>query len=461
MKRIKWKKWTSLVLAVFCVLQIMPQEVKAAEYWPEGPAIDTPSAIVMEVSTGTVLYEKNADQQLYPASITKIMTTLLAIENCSMDEVVTFSEDAVYKNEGDTSHISRDIGEQMTVEQCLYGVMLASANECAWAIAEHVGGTEEHFVEMMNEKAAELGCTNTHFNNPNGLPDEQHYTSARDMALIAQEAYKNETFRIITGTARYTIPPTNKHVDSTPLQNHNEMLYPWKHQQYKYEYCTGGKTGFTRVANSTLVTYAEKDGMSLVCVVMNTVSPAHWLDSTTLFDYCFDNFQVWNVSENETRYTDDTQKNAGTLNGNKAFASLDENACIVLPKTAEFNDTSVEVKKNETSDTVVGDLAYTYMDRQVGQADIVVADEEVKSFEFDNEKEEETGNNGKTVQINPLKIILILLGIAALMVILFLVRRAADNFYIFRHNMEVRKFSKKQKKKSKRKTNLSFRGRRR
>lgn len=443
-------------MAAFCLLTSFPQKVEAAEYWPEGPTIDTPSAIVMEVSTGTVLYEKNADQQLYPASITKIMTTLLAIENCSMDEIVIFSKDAVYKNEGDTSHISRDVGEEMTVEQCLYGIMLASANECAWAIAEHVGGTEEHFVEMMNEKAKELGCTNTHFNNPNGLPDEQHYTSARDMALISQAAYKNETFRIITGTARYTIPPTNKHSDPTPLQNHNEMLYPWKYTQFKYEYCTGGKTGFTKVANSTLVTYAEKDGMTLVCVVMNTISPAQWLDSTTLFDYCFDNFQMWNIADNENRYENEVNQNVGSLNDYPAYAQIDKDAQIVLPKTAEFQDTTAKVNQDTTSDKVVGELSYTYMGRQVGKADIVVTDTDVKMFDFDNVEDAEK----KTLHINPLIVILILLGVLALVVIFFVVRRAADNFYIMRHNIEVRKYSKKQKRKKK-KSNLSFRSKRR
>ena len=146
------------------------------------------------------------------------MTTLLALENSDLNEVVTFSDDAINNTEG--SGIYRDYGEQMTMEQCLYAVMLNSANECAYAVAEHVGGTVEHFVDMMNEKAAELGCTNTHFANPHGLFDENHYTTAHDMALIAKAAYQNETFRIITGTARYTIPPTNKHDEPTDLQNH-------------------------------------------------------------------------------------------------------------------------------------------------------------------------------------------------------------------------------------------------
>ena len=211
-----WKKAACVALSLLYFLQIKPQVVQAADYWPEGPEVQSPSVILMEMSTGTVLYEKNSDERNYPASITKIMTTLLALENSDLNEVVTFSDDAINNTEG--SGIYRDYGEQMTMEQCLYAVMLNSANECAYAVAEHVGGTVEHFVDMMNEKAAELGCTNTHFANPHGLFDENHYTTAHDMALIAKAAYQNETFRIITGTARYTIPPTNKHDEPTDLQ---------------------------------------------------------------------------------------------------------------------------------------------------------------------------------------------------------------------------------------------------
>ena len=211
-----WKKAACVALSLLYFLQIKPQVVQAADYWPEGPEVQSPSVILMEMSTGTVLYEKNSDERNYPASITKIMTTLLALENSDLNEVVTFSDDAINNTEG--SGIYRDYGEQMTMEQCLYAVMLNSANECAYAVAEHVGGTVEHFVDMMNEKAAELGCTNTHFANPHGLFDENHYTTAHDMALIAKAAYQNETLRIITGTARYTIPPTNKHDEPTDLQ---------------------------------------------------------------------------------------------------------------------------------------------------------------------------------------------------------------------------------------------------
>lgn len=439
--RKSWKKKICMLLSAVCLIAASPAEVKAADYWPEAPVVDSPSVILMEMNTGAVLYEKNSMEKNYPASITKILTTLIALENSELNEVVTFSDAAIDNTEG--SGIARDYGEQMSMEQCLYAVMLASANECAYAVAEHVGGTVENFVDMMNRKAAELGCTSTHFSNPHGLFDENHYTSAHDMALIAKAAYENETFRIIIGTARYTIPPTNKHEEETALQNHNEMLYPWQHLEYRYEYCTGGKTGYTDVARSTLVTFAEKDGMKLACVVMRTESPSQWTDSIKLFNFAFDNFQLYNVADNETKYDTSEAIEVGALNQNKAFVDLDRNACIVLPKTIAFSDATSEVIYGETDQNVVGTLAYTYAGRQVGSADIVRTGVEVQGFVFDDEKpaveEKET-----TVRVNPVMILLVVAAVGLLILLLFFVKRFADNYYIIRHNMEVRKNRREQ-----------------
>lgn len=449
-KRANWKKVVCLVTSFLCLLQMKPAEVSAAEYWPEGPEVESPSVILMEMSTGTVLYEKNCDEQNYPASITKIMTTLLALENSEMDEIVTFSDDAINNTEG--SGIYRDYGEQMTMEQCLYAVMLNSANECAYAVAEHVGGTVDNFVKMMNDKTAELGCTNTHFANPHGLFDENHYTSAHDMALIAKAAYENETFRIITGTARYTIPPTNKHDEETNLQNHNEMLYPFKTLNYRYEYCTGGKTGYTDVARSTLVTYAEKDGMNLVCVVMHTESPSQWTDSINLFDYAFDNFQVFNIADNETRYNTSEAVEVGALNNNKAFVDIDKNAKIVMPKTTEFSDAASQIVYDDIDENVVGSIVYNYAGREVGRADIVKTGAEIDGFVFDNEEDMEREmkeQEKSTVHINPFTIILVGLGIIAIAVFGFAIKKVVDNYYIIKHNMEVKKSRREQFKKIK------------
>ena len=448
----RWKKAACLILTIISAVCLGKVDVKAADYWPDAPETLSPSVILMEESTGTILYEKNSDEAHYPASITKIMTTLLALENGNLSDMVTFSDDAINNTEG--SGIARDYGEQMTLEQCLYGVMLESANECAYAVAEHVGGTVENFVDMMNAKAKELGCTNTHFANPHGLQDENHYTTAHDMALIAQAAYQNETFRIIIGTKMYTIPPTNKHAEETVLRNHHDMLctYHNANRKYLYPYCVGGKTGYTATANSTLVTYAEKDGMTLICVVMNTQSPNQFIDTVNLFDYAFDNFQVLNVAENDTDYSAETTVDNGNLNNIAPFVELDKDAVIVLPKTAEFSDTSSSVEYNDSDPEIAGSITYTYAGRNVGKADIKTTGVVVEGYAFDNEStEEEEQEAVSTVQVRPIVVVLLIVAVILLGVLLFFLKRFYDNYYIIKHNRAVRRDRKDQKRRIRKK----------
>lgn len=448
----RWKKAACLILTIISAVCLGKVDVKAADYWPDAPETLSPSVILMEESTGTILYEKNSDEAHYPASITKIMTTLLALENGNLSDMVTFSDDAINNTEG--SGIARDYGEQMTLEQCLYGVMLESANECAYAVAEHVGGTVENFVDMMNAKAKELGCTNTHFANPHGLQDENHYTTAHDMALIAQAAYQNETFRIIIGTKMYTIPPTNKHAEETVLRNHHDMLctYHNANRKYLYPYCVGGKTGYTATANSTLVTYAEKDGMTLICVVMNTQSPNQFIDTVNLFDYAFDNFQVLNVAENDTNYSAETTVDNGNLDNIEPFVELDKDAVIVLPKTAEFSDTSSSVEYNDSDPEIAGSITYTYAGRNVGKADIKTTGVVVEGYAFDNEStEEEEQEVVSTVQVRPIVVVLLIVAVILLGVLLFFLKRFYDNYYIIKHNRAVRRDRKDQKRRIRKK----------
>lgn len=434
-------KWISLVLGMVCLFQLNFLSVQAEEYWPEGPQTSGESIIVMEASTGTILYEKNAHQQSYPASITKIMTILLAIENSSMDEEVTFSKNAVYRTEG--SGISRDVDEVMTMEECLYGLMLESANECGYAIAEHVGESYEDFINMMNQKAEELGCKDTHFNNPHGLPDENHWTNAHDMALISREALKNDLFRMIVSTRRHTIPPTNKHAEETYLSNHHKMLNDYKgDKQYLYDYCIGGKTGYTSVAGSTLATFAEKDGMTLICVVMREQAPNHYLDTRNLFDYCFENFQLWNVAENEKSYEQNVKENK-IFENEESLLGLNEEGCIVLPKAAAFTDAVPEVKEVKNSDDIIGRIQYTYADRIVGGTDIEITDAKVSEFHFQEEAEDEKKDSKKkVVKVDIKYIVLGILGVVLLAGIGFGIYHFVDNFYLIKYKIECRRQNK-------------------
>lgn len=248
------------------------------------------SAILMDASTGEILYEKNMHEQLYPASITKLMTVLLAFEYGKLDETVTFSEDAIFGIERNSSHIALDVGEQITLEQCLYAILLQSANEASLGVAEHIGGSKEDFAKMMNDRAKELGCKNTNFVNPNGLHDDNHYTSAYDMALIAKEVLKYDKFKEIISTLKYEIPPTNKQPETRYLYAQHQMIKP--PSIYVYEGCEGGKTGFTNQALNTLVTYAKRDNTELIAVVLKDTGANTYVDTKTLFDYGFENYET-------------------------------------------------------------------------------------------------------------------------------------------------------------------------
>ncbi len=347
--------------------------------WPQGPGIYAEGAIVMEASTGLILYEKNINESYYPASITKIMTALLAIENSTPGEIVTFSKNAVFGVDLDSSRIGIDVGEQLTMQQCLYGLLLESANEVSYAIAEHIGdGDAEVFFQMMNEKAKSLGCLNTNFTNPHGLPDNNHYTSPYDMALITRAAMKNETFRKIFATRTYQIPPTNIQKEARWLANHHKFILK---QDYRYDSCIGGKTGYTSVSKYTLVTVAKQGDLELVCVIMKDDSSNHqYEDTIKLLDYGFDNFSIYPIADLEgapvvketpffTRYNTLLSKTDGSI-------TTDEKGYLVLPNSASFEDARKEVTFfEEASSTdagnVIGKISYTYNGKYVGGADIL------------------------------------------------------------------------------------------
>lgn len=255
--------------------------------WPAGPNIEAEAGIVMEATTGTILYAKNIDRKLYPASITKVMTELLAAENLQLDTHFTMSEAAAFGIEPGSSSIYGDTGEEFTVEQAMMGLMLESANEMALALGEQVSGSVKKFVELMNERARQLGCKNTHFNNPNGLPDETHYTTAYDMALITRAAYLNPVARAVMSTTYYEIPPTNRQSETRYLSNHHKMM---EGKEYAYSGVLGGKTGYTIAAGNTLVTFAKRGNMVLVTAVLNSIGGGY-SDTAALLDYGFNQFE--------------------------------------------------------------------------------------------------------------------------------------------------------------------------
>lgn len=252
------------------------------------PVVVAEGAVLLDAATGQVLYGKNQDQQFYPASITKIMTALVVLERCNLSDVVTFSATATTNLESGAVSLNITEGDKLTVEQALYGLLLKSANEIGNGLAEHVGGSVSGFADLMNAKAKELGCKNTHFANPHGLNDSTHMTTPYDMALIMRAALQNETFRKIDTTLTYNFPATKKAGARTITMGH-KMMYP-SDSRY-YEGIIGGKTGYTSKAGNTLVTGAERNGVRLVAVVMKAKG-TQYTDTKALLDYGFANYAV-------------------------------------------------------------------------------------------------------------------------------------------------------------------------
>lgn len=248
------------------------------------PTVQSQAAVLYDATNGRVLYEKDARSKYYPASITKLMTALLVLENTSMTDMVTFSGTATTNLEAGAVGLDVTAGDVISVQDCLYGLLLKSANEVANGLAEHVGGSISGFAGMMNARAQALGCTGTHFNNPNGLNDTNHYTTAYDMALIAAEAFKNPTLCRIASTVNYTFPATKKVSTPRTLTMGHKMVNPSDYRYYQG--IVGGKTGYTSIAGNTLVTCAERNGLRLVAVVLKS-RQTHYQDTKALLDYGF------------------------------------------------------------------------------------------------------------------------------------------------------------------------------
>ena len=305
----KIKKLCAGLFALGMAFSLMlPTPVRAAEAasgittnavpgWPQGADITSTAAVVMEESTNTIVYAKNMDQQLFPGSTVKIMTTLLALENSQLTDQVTMTATGVSGVTDGGANISANLDEVFTMEQCLYAIMLVSANDIALQVAEHLAGSVEGFVQMMNQRAAELGCTNTVFTNPTGLSDENQHTTAHDMALIMQAAMENETFRTIAGALSYTISPTNISGGERVLTNNFSMMSA-ANAAY-YQNCLGGREGYTDASGSTLVCGAEKNGVTLIAVVLQGASGTTAAEAGSLLNYGFDNFQMLSLGDTD------------------------------------------------------------------------------------------------------------------------------------------------------------------
>lgn len=303
--------------------------------WPEGPKVHAASAIVMDMESGAVLYAKAAEEQHFPASITKLLTTLVALEVGEPDDTVTFTEDSISFLEYDDANIGMIPGEQITLRDALHGVLLASANEVSYAVAENMGikmgGSYQTFIDRMNDKAAAIGCTGSHWVNANGLHDDQHYTTAHDMARIAAAVYQHEAFRSIMQDLNYVIAPTPQQEEPRDLWQNHRMLMP--DNEFYYEYCRGGKTGYTDQSGTTLVTMADNGQMHLAAVVLADYGVQAYEDTRAMLDYAFGNFTKVSVADKEE--SEDIE----------SFQS--EEPYVVLPSGIDFSELECQLIEDE------------------------------------------------------------------------------------------------------------------
>lgn len=337
--------------------------------WPEGPKVMAETAIVMDMDTEEILYAKGIDEKRAPASTTKILTALLAIEKVPFETQITFT-DEVNNIEAGSTHIGIKPGETLTMKDCAYAILLASANEVSSGVAEYIGTTVPTFVDMMNQRAKELGCANTHFVNANGLYDENHYTTARDLAIIAKAAFQNETFREVVKTPYYIVPKTNITDEERWLNNHHKMIL--QGSEY-YEGCLGGKTGYTEKAGNTLVTYAERNGRKLVCALLADVNVvAQYTDTKALLDYGFDSFQR----------LDTTAVSLSPAKSDELGKQLEEKGLL----STALETTSISVPKELTEELTYKttlennmlNIDYYYGKQQIGSSSMQASDEILK-----------------------------------------------------------------------------------
>lgn len=333
----------------------------------------------MDFDTGKVLYDNNMDKLLYPASTTKIMTAILAIENGNLEDIVTVDQEVVSLTEG--SHIALEPGEKLTMEQLLYALLVQSANDSALAIAKHVSGSIEGFVQLMNEKAKEIGATNTTFVNPNGLHEDGHITNAYDLAIIGRYAMENETLRKFVNTTKYTIEPTNKKTEARYLWNTNNLLaggglinVDGVNVPYKYEGASGLKTGTTSQAGNCLVSFAERDGQRLIAVVLKATGEANlYGDSHKLLNYGFNSFD-----NSILAHKNEFVENIEIKDGSQQYVAGVMNEDFTYPVSAASQDNierKIVLRENLQAPIKKGDLlgvSEFYLDGEnIGKSDII------------------------------------------------------------------------------------------
>lgn len=373
-KHISYFMFIVFVLSAFSVQTIYSQPLQT-------PEIHAEAAILMDAKTGKILYEKNAHTQHYPASITKLMTALLVIENLKPTDTLTFSRESILDIDPLSSRIGMRVGEQITVNQALHGLLLMSANEVAAALAEAVSGSVDNFAVLMTQKAHALGAKNTQFVNPHGLHDLQHYTTAYDMALITQTLYNNPYFLEIMGQPVYQIPPTNKCADVRYLSQEHPLMNERRDSQRFRSDVIGGKTGYTNEARHTLVTTARRGEVDLIAVLLKSEKQFLASDTSKLLDFGFNSYHTIKLHDQNTRLTSlpvYTIRSGEVFEAAKCHISVAQTNTILVSRDIRLKDISTKlnipdyltlgVVKNEK----IGTIDYIYKNEILATDDLIV-----------------------------------------------------------------------------------------
>lgn len=387
-----------LLLCCMLISQLFLMNVYAKPDWPSDTDVQAEAGIVIDADSGAVIFGKNMHTAYPPASITKILTALIVLENADPDDMVTFSRDSVYNvEEGSGNKLNVTDGDKLSVEDCLYSLILHSCNQAANALAEHVAGSREEFVKMMNEKIQELGCTESHFDNPSGLNGDTQYVTAYDMAIIAKAAYSNKKLVEISSALSHEIPPTANNPEGLTIYNEHRLVKTKDSaSEFYFPSAVAGKTGYLIKAGNTLVTYAEQDGRRLISVILKGSPRQYFIDGKNLLQFGYDRFQNVALTGKETGYTEGEESiKIGETSYKPSDLELEANRVITLPKDGKLSDADKTLVTELPKDSPKGAVAllqYTYNDRNVGQAYLIAKDGAAKS----GQETQENGTEPKT-----------------------------------------------------------------
>lgn len=323
------------------------------------------AAVLIDSKTGKILYGKNEKEKMYPASTTKVLTAIIALEKCKLTDKITASYDAVMSIPAGYSNAAIQPGETLTVQELLDMFLIHSANEIGFILAEHISGSVEEFSNLMNQKVAELGCTGTHFTNPSGIHDNDHYSTAYDMALIARYCMENDEFRKIVSKKSCTIAPTEKYQERY-FVNTNDMIKP--SSQYYYQYAIGIKTGYTSQAKNCLISASLKDNLELIAVVLgaqatDTGKSGRYIDTINLFEYGYSNYKMQEIATKNSVIQEITIQNATKETKNLPIL-LKDSISSVAPMGFDLNNLNYNIQLNEnisapiSEGSVVGKITY-------------------------------------------------------------------------------------------------------